>query len=127
MRSRKKNKRQVYEQLLNEHRPTIKSVLLEILKVKLFNLQRGKEPIIKEGAHFVPQEDKLRGLPLKYIALLDNNVVIEMIRINEQTADLILNKKIKMVEFDPQTQIVRKGMEYTNKKFIAGDKNEKKS
>lgn len=125
MRSKKKTKQIIYEKLLDQHRPTIRSLLLEILKIKLFKLQKGKEPVIREGAVFVPQEDRLKNLPLQYIALLENNVVIEMIRINEETAKFILDKKIKLVPFDPKTQIVRKGMTYSNKKFIKGNDEKK--
>jgi hypothetical protein len=45
---RQKSKKEIYENLLNEHRPTIKSFLLEILRIKLFNLQKGKQPVIPE-------------------------------------------------------------------------------
>lgn len=127
MRIKKKSKRVIYEELLNQYRPTIKSLLLEILKTKLYNLQRGKQPIIKEGATFVPAEDRLKDLPLKYIALVENDTVVEMIRINEQTADLILNKKIKMIPFNPREEIVKKGSKYIDQKFISGRSNEKKN
>jgi hypothetical protein len=124
---RKKSKREIYDNLLNEYRPTIKSFLLEILRIKLFNLQKGKNPTIPEGAKWVPEEDRLKNLPLKYIALVNKkNVVVEMIRINEETADYLLNKSIKLVSFDPKSQIVKKGMWYNKDKFENKDPNEKK-
>ncbi len=121
---KKKSKRVIYEQLLNQYRPTIRSTLLEILRIKLFNLQKGKQPIIKDGATFVPEEDKLKDLPLRYIALIENDTVVEMIRINEQTAGMLLNKKVKLVEFDPKKDIVKKGIKYIDKQFVLGRKNE---
>jgi len=117
------NKKVIYEDLLNEYRPTIRSLLLEILKIKLFKLQKGKETIIREGASFIPEEDRLRTLPLKYIAIIDSNKnVVEMIRINEETAKLLLNKKNKLIVFDPKTTIVKKGMSYEDNKFKFGEK-----
>jgi hypothetical protein len=124
---RKKSKRQIYAELLNEHRPTIKSFLLEILKVKLFNLQKGKEPVIPEGAIWTPEEDRLKHLDLKYIALVGKDgIVVELIRINEETASQLLSKDIKLIPFDPKTQLVKKGMWYNRKKFYSKVQSEKK-
>jgi hypothetical protein len=123
---RKKSKRQIYAELLNEHRPTIKSFLLEILKVKLFNLQKGKEPIIPEGAIWTPEEDRLKHLDLKYIALVNKaGMVVELIRINEETASQLLSKDIKLISFDPKKELVKKGMWYNKRKFYPKVQNEK--
>jgi hypothetical protein len=125
---KKKSKKEIYEDLWNEHRPTIKSFILEILRIKLFNLQKGKSPVIPSGAVWVPEEDRLKNLPLKYIALIDSEgIVVEMIRINEQTADQLLSKKVKLVSFDPKSEIVKKGMWYNKKKFYLKDPNEKEN
>jgi hypothetical protein len=123
---RKKTKKEIYEGLLSEHRPTIRSFLLEILMIKLFNLQKGKQPVIPEGAKWSPEEDRLKDLPLQYIALINKeNIVVELIRINEETAAQILSKDVKMVSFNPKTQIVKKGMWYNKRKFYSEVQNEK--
>jgi hypothetical protein len=123
---RQRTKKQIYANLLNEHRPTIRSFLLEILKVKLFNLQKGKEPVIPEGATWTLEDDRLKGLPLQYIALINKEgIVIELIRINKETADQILSKNIKLVPYNPQTQLVKKGMWYNKTKFYPKVQNEK--
>jgi hypothetical protein len=123
---RKKTKKEIYENLLNEHRPTIKSFLLEILRVKLFNLQRGKEPVIPEGATWTLEDDRLKGLPLQYIALINKEgIVLELIRINKETADQILSKNVKLVPYDPKAQLVKKGMWYNKRKFYPKVQNEK--
>jgi hypothetical protein len=124
---KRKSKKLIYEELLNQYRPTVRSLLVEILRVKLFNLQKGKEPIIREGATFVPEDDRLKHLPLKYLAVVDKkNKVLEMIRINEETAEFLLNKENLLIEFNPKTDIVKKGMTYNNGKF-AEDKDEEKN
>jgi hypothetical protein len=123
---RQRTKKQIYANLLNEHRPTIRSFLLEILRVKLFNLQKGKEPVIPEGATWTLEDDRLKGLPLQYIALINKEgIVIELIRINEETANQILSKDIKLVPYDPKTQLVKKGMWYNKTKFYPKVQNEK--
>jgi hypothetical protein len=125
---RQKTKKQIYENLLSEYRPTIKSFLLEILRVKLFNLQKGKQPVIPEGAVWTPEEDRLKHLPLQYIALVDKDgTVLELIRINEETAEQLLKKDVKLVPFNPKTQLVKKGMWYNKRKFYPKVQNEKEN
>jgi hypothetical protein len=124
----KKNKRQIYEDLLKDYRPTIRSFILEILKIKLFNLQRGKQPVIREGAVWTPESDRIKNLPLKYIALVNKEgLVVELIRINEETAEQILNKDVKMIPFDPKSEMVKKGMWYNKRKFYKKRPDEKEN
>jgi hypothetical protein len=124
---RKKTKRQIYAELLNEHRPTVRSFLLEILRIKLFKLQKGKQPVIPEGATWTPEEDRLKDLPLQYIALVNKEkIVVELIRINEETAAQLLNKDTKLVPFNPKAELVKKGMWYNKDKFHLGVQNEEK-
>jgi hypothetical protein len=125
---KKRTKKQIYENLLSEHRPTIKSFLLEILRIKLFNLQKGKQPVIPEGAIWTPEEDRLKGLPLQYLALVNKTgFVLELIRVNEETANQLLSKDVKLVPFNPKTQLVKKGMWYNKRKFYPKVQNEKEN
>jgi hypothetical protein len=125
---RQKSKKQIYAELLGEHRPTIRSFLLEILKIKLFKLQKGKQPVIPDGATWAPEEDRLKDLPLQYIALVNKEgIVIELIRINEETAAQLLSKDVKLVPFNPKTQLVKKGMWYNKRKFHLEVQNEKEN
>lgn len=125
---RQKSKKQIYAELLGEHRPTIRSFLLEILRIKLFKLQKGKQPVIPQGATWTPEEDRLKDLPLQYIALVNKeNIVVELIRINEETANQILNKDVKLVPFNPKTELVKKGMWYNKRKFYSEVQNEEKN
>ena len=125
---RKKTKKEIYANLLNEHRPTIKSFLLEILRIKLFNLQKGKQPVIPEGATWTLEDDRLKNLPLQYIALINKEgIVLELIRINKETADQILSKDIKLVPYNPQIELVKRGMWYNKRKFYPKVQNEKEN
>ncbi len=109
---------ELYGDLVYSHRPGIRVLLIAILQEKLFNMKRRKESFYKDEAAFVPKEDFLNGLPLKYMAIVTDQKVVELIRINEQTANQMLAKRTKFVEFDPMTTIVKKGMKYVDKKFV---------
>jgi hypothetical protein len=50
---------------------------------------------------------------------------MEMIRVNEEAAEILLSKKTKMIEFDPKKTIVKKGMNYSNRKFAEKVENDK--
>ena len=124
MLSRKEKK--VYGDALRDFRPTIKTLVLQILEQTLFNLRRKKQSIYNEGSVFTPEPDRLKHMPLKYIALVNEGVVVEMIRVNQEAAAILLSKKTKMIEFDPRESIVKKGMKYAGKKFIEDTPDDKK-
>lgn len=121
--SRKEKK--VYGEAIKEFRPTIRTLLFQILEQKLFNLKRTKQSIYNEGSVFIPEPDRLQNMPLKYIALVSDGVVAEMIRVNEEASKVMLAKKTKMVEFDPRLTMVKKGMTYKNSTFIESEADDK--
>jgi hypothetical protein len=121
-----KKEKKIYGDAIKDFRPTIRTLIVQILEQKLFNLRRKKQSIYNEGAVFRPEADRLRFMPLRYIALVNDGVVVEMIRVNEEAAEILLSKKTKMIEFDPKQTIVKKGMSYSNKKFTEEVKNDKK-
>ena len=120
-----KKEKKIYGDAIKDFRPTIKTLIVQILEQKLFNLRRKKQSIYNEGAVFRPETDRLKFMPLRYIALVNDGVVVEMIRVNEEAAEILLSKKTKMIEFDPKETIVKKGMSYSNKKFTEEVKNDK--
>jgi hypothetical protein len=114
----KKRDLQIYGDLIYEYKPTIRSLLMEMLQQKLFNMRVQKEDPSVPGAVFRPQQDELRNLPLKYLAIVENSSVVEMIRINENTAGWLLKDGVSLVEFDPKEVVVNKGMKYDGKGFV---------
>jgi hypothetical protein len=118
------NKKYVYGDLIKEFRPTIRSVLLQILQEKLFTLKRTKQSIYNEGSVFIPQTDKFAHLPLKYMALVQEGVVVEMIRVNIDSAEVLSSKNTEFVEFDPKEVVFKKGMSYTGEKFTESSTDE---
>ena len=120
-----RREKRVYGDAIKDFRPTIRTLLVQILEQKLFNLRRKKQSIYNEGAIFRPETDRLKNMPLRYIALVNDENVVEMIRVNEEAAEILLSKKTKMIEFDPKQTIVKKGMSYSNKKFTEQVVNDK--
>jgi hypothetical protein len=120
-----KKKKYVYGDLIKQFRPTLRGLLFEILQEKLFNLRRKKQTIYNEGSVFIPETDRFSYLPLRYIALIQNGVVVEMIRVHVDAANILTSKKTKFVEFDPKETVVKKGMSYLDKNFVESDTSEK--
>lgn len=117
-----KKEKHVYGEVLKDFRPTIRTLLFQILEQKLFNLRRTKQSIYNQGSVFAPESDRIKHLPLTYIAVVNDGKVVETIRVNNEAAEYLLSKKTKLVEFDPKTTIVQKGMSYSGKKFgVPGD------
>jgi hypothetical protein len=121
-----KKKKQIYGDLVKEFRPTIGGLLLEILKQKLFNLRLAKQTVYNPGSVFIPETDRFSHLPLTYLALVQDGVVVEMIRVNINASKILTSKKTKFVEFDPKEVMVKKGMTYLNKSFIESQEDDKK-
>jgi hypothetical protein len=122
-----KKRKQVYGDLIKEFRPTIRSLLLQILHQKLVNLRRSKQSIYNPGSVFIPETDKFSYLPLTYLALVQDGIVVEMIRVNIDASKLLTSKKTKFVEFDPKETVVKKGMHYKDETFSESQKHDQES
>lgn len=108
---------EIYGNHIFDHKPTIRSLVYEILQEKLFKIKRSKLSAYQEHARFRPEDDRLKHLPLTYIAVVQDGCVKEMLRINEETAGIILSDESSLVEFDPRKMVVQKGMLYVDGKF----------
>jgi hypothetical protein len=121
-----KKKKQIYGDLIKEFKPTIRGLLIELLRQKLFDLKRTKQAIYNPGSVFIPETDKFSYLPLTYLALVQDGVVVELIRVNIDAAKILTAKNTKFVEFDPKETVVKKGSKYLNKTFSEGQEDDKK-
>lgn len=121
-----KKKKQIYGDLIKEFRPTIRTLLLEILKQKLINLRRTKQVIYNPGSVFIPETDRFSHLPLTYLALIQDETVVEIIRVNADASKILTSRKTKFVEFDPRETLVKKGLKYVNKTFSEEPEHDKK-
>lgn len=108
----------LYGDLVYQHRLSFKTILFQIL-IGYLNKKRGvKESVYDEELKFSPSVDHLRELPLKYLAIVNNKKVLELIRLDENTAKYMQKRGSSLVEFDPYEVIVQKGMKYIDGKFL---------
>jgi hypothetical protein len=121
-----KKKKQIYGDLIKEFRPTIRGLLIELLKQKLFDSKRTKEDIYNPGSVFIPETDRFSHLPLTYLALVQDETVVEIIRVNVDAAKILTSRKTKFVEFNPVETLVKKGLKYVNKTFSEELEHDKK-
>jgi hypothetical protein len=120
-----KKEYKIYGDMLFQHKPTIRSLLLYMFYSKFIKRERTKLPVYREDAEFKDPDKILEGIDTKYIALVSENSVKELIRLQSFAADILIDKKTKLIEFDPQKTTVKKGMIYKNNKFVDGEPNEK--
>lgn len=108
----------LYGDLIYQHRISLKTIIMQ-LATDYFNKKRGiKDNIYDDSKSFSPPRDHLRELPLTYMAVVNNKEVLEMIRVDEHTAAAMQKKGSKLVQFDPQESIVKKGMLYIDNRFV---------
>lgn len=115
--SRKKDF-EVYGDLLLQYRPTIRSLIYNILYKKFIEKNRAKESFYNSDARFNLPKEYIPYSDLEYLAIIKNNKVIEIIRVNSDTAKIITDKEISFVKFNPENEIVKIKMSYENEKFI---------
>jgi hypothetical protein len=120
-----KKEYKIYGDLLFEHKPTIRSLILHILYNKFINKERAKLSVYRENAEFRDPNKTLEGMETKYIALVSDEKVKELIRLQKAAADILLEKKTKLVEFNPETTKVKKGTVYRNGRFLEEATDEK--
>jgi hypothetical protein len=114
----------MYGDLINEFRPTFKSLMFNILYAKFLEVKRAKEPFQQENARFQLPEESSPYINIKYLAVVKRNKVVEMIRVNEETAKLLEGGSVKFVQFDPQDTKVKKGMTFKDNQFGEVDNEE---
>jgi hypothetical protein len=120
-----KKEYKIYGDMLFQHKPTIRSLLLYMFYSKFIKRERTKLPVYREDAEFKDPDKILEGIETKYIALVSEGNVKELIRLQKFAADILLDKKTKLIEFDPQKTMVKKGMVYKNNKFVEEEPDEK--
>lgn len=119
-----KKEYKIYGDMLFEHKPTIRSLVLHILYNRFINKERAKLSVYREDAKFIDPNRNLENIETKYIAIVSDGKVKELIRLQKHAADILLSKKIKLVEFNPEEVHVKKDMLYKDGKFVDGEASE---
>lgn len=102
----------MYGDLLGEFKPTIRSLIFNILYAKFLEIRRAKEPFQPEDAKFQLPKESMAYTDIRYLAVVKRGKVVEMIRVNEETSRLLESGSIKFIAFDPQDIKVKKGMTF---------------
>jgi hypothetical protein len=113
----KSKSRKLYGDLINEFRPTIRSLIFNILYAKFLEMKRSKEPFQPESPKFQLPKDSLPYADLQYLAVVKSGKVVEMIRVNSETGTILQGRGVKFVPFDPQDIKVKKGMTFKEGTF----------
>jgi hypothetical protein len=119
-----KEELKIYGDIVYNHKLSIRSMAREFL-LKLFAKKyRVKESIYEEGAAF---PSLVKDQQIRYLAVIKDGVVVEMLRLKAETAEILVKPKVKLVSYDPRDTIVKKGMLFSDKKFIErkSEENEK--
>lgn len=115
MRKREKAYR-IYGDLIYKHRPSIRSMIIELLYTKIMDKKMEKKVVYRPGSSFEAlkeQQYKTRSIAI----VSKDNVVVEILKINELAADFLLNPENKFVEFNPEEVLVKRGLEYNGEGF----------
>ena len=108
----------IYGDSLFQHKPTIRSLVLHIFYKKFIESERAKVSVYRENASFTDPNKILEGIETKHIAIVIEGKVKELIRLQSHAADILLSKKAKLVEFDPENVQVKKGYLYKDSTFV---------
>jgi hypothetical protein len=116
-----KKEYKIYGDLLFQHKPTIRTLILHMFYSRFIKKERAKLPVYRENAEFKDPEFIPENIQIKYIALVSDGEVKELIRLQKYVADIMLSKKTKLVEFDPEQSQVKKGTKYKDGQFLKED------
>lgn len=123
----RKKQYQIYGDLLHKHRPTIRSMIMEILYAKFVEIKTGKVTVYRENAKLPPFEEQKPDITAvaKYVAVISSaNKVVEILKMNEKAADILLQNDNKFLGFSPDNEIVKIGTSVIDDKFVEELENE---
>lgn len=114
---RKKNKAyRIYGDLIYKHRPTIRSMIIELLYSKIMEKKIEKKVVYRPGQTF--ESLKEQQYKTRSIAVVSSEgIVVEILKINELAADFLLNKDNSLIEFNPEEILVKRGLVYNGEGF----------
>lgn len=126
----------IYGDLLYQHKPTIRSILLQLLINYFAKRNRQRRPVNIDNVSLEQKikEDNIFNLPehkINHFAIVSNKVVEQVIIVNPEIAELLKKRGTKIIWFDQNTDPVEKGTQFVDGKFLFnfdkedGDTNEK--
>lgn len=107
----------IYGEELFAHKPTIRAIVLNYLYSKFIKRERHKNSVYREHAKFVDRSLQVGDLEITNIAIVIDNKVVEIIRMQTRAANLLMDEQASLIEFNPQEMFVAKGMTFTGEGF----------
>lgn len=102
----------VYGDALFDHKPTLRFLIWHYFYNKFVDLERHKQVIYRDKAYFLDKTITMEGIEVKYLAVIVDSKVAEILKMRSATADVVKSASDNFVEFDPETTVVKIGMTY---------------
>ncbi len=120
-----KKELRLYGDLLYQHKPTIRTIVLKFLMDYFAKKNRyRKSPYINDTPIDDIVEKHIAMPEMSHFAIIKNNSVSEIIVVNPIIAETLRSKRIKFVEFSPTHELVYRGMEFKDGQFIKDETQE---
>lgn len=115
---KKTSKRLYTMRRMQNERKSVAQIVQEWLVTKLLMPKVRKHSVYSPYIYKKPElVTELQEKTLQYIALVYEDEVVEMIRVDDLTAKMILSKDTKFVLYEPKTTEVKKGMKFRDGEF----------
>lgn len=105
---------QIYGSELFQHKPTLRFLIWHYFYNKFINLERHKQSIYRQDAKFIDPEMILADINTKFLAVIKDDEVVEILRMQESAANKLIDSD-KLLEFDPSKKIIKIGMKIDEK------------
>jgi hypothetical protein len=114
----KTSKKKYTMRRMQNERKSIVQILQEWLVMKLLTPKVRKHAVYSEFAFRKPKlHTEVAEQELRYIALVYDTEVVEMIRVGDLTAKMILSKDTNFILYDPKITEVKRGMKFLDGEF----------
>jgi hypothetical protein len=109
---------QLYDEIVYRHKLSIRTMIREFLLSKFAKKHRVRE-LPQDPRALFPSE--LENQAFIYLAVVQDNKVVEMLRLKRNVGEVIKKSKTKFVEYDPSKVPLKKGMFFKDKKFFSSE------
>lgn len=121
-----KKELQIYGSLINQHKPTIRSIIANMLFQYFEKKNRYRHPVDYDN---ISIEEKLKNGRLEnsiaeefsYFALVKDGIVEETIIVNDLLGELFRDSEVQIVEFLPYDINVVKDMQFDGENFLKNE------
>lgn len=103
---------------MQNERRSVAQILQEWLVMKLLSHKVAKHSVYARHMYKNPEiATAIEERELRYIALVYDTEVVEMIRVDDLAAKMLLSKDTRFILYDPEVTEVQKGMRFLDGEF----------